>query len=86
MKKTIVVMPVANEEKTMGKVLDDILKLPYENLYVYPVIDSYSKDNTEEIVRNYEKTGRVKCIFYKESTGVVSCYLEGFKQALKDGA
>lgn len=86
MKKTIVVMPVANEEKTMASVLDSILKLPYESLYVYPVIDSYSKDNTEAIIRTYEKTGRVKCIFYKESTGVISCYLEGFRQALKDGA
>lgn len=86
MKKTIIVMPVANEEDTMGSVLDEILALPYDNLYVYPVIDSYSKDRTEEIIRSYESTGRVKCIFYKESRGVISCYLEGYRQALKDGA
>lgn len=86
MKKIIVVMPVANEEESMAQVLDEILGLPYDNLYVYPIIDSYSKDNTEAIIRDYEKTGRVKCIFYKESKGVVSCYLEGFRQALKDGA
>lgn len=87
MKKTIIVMPVANEEETMGKVLDEILRLPYENLYVYPVIDSYSKDNTEKIIREYEeKTGRVKCVFYKESRGVISCYLYGFRVALEDGA
>lgn len=87
MKKTIIVMPVANEEETMGKVLDEILDLPYENLYVYPVIDSYSKDNTEKIIREYEeKTRRVKCVFYKESRGVISCYLHGFRVALEDGA
>ena len=87
MKKTIIVMPVANEEETMGKVLDEILELPYENLYVYPVIDSYSKDNTEKIIREYEeKTGRVKCVFHKESKGVISCYLHGFRVALEDGA
>lgn len=87
MKKTIIVMPVANEEATMGKVLDDILALPYDNLYIYPVIDGYSKDRTEEIIREREKiSDRVKCIFYKESTGVISCYLEGFRQALADGA
>lgn len=86
-KKIIVVMPVANEEDSMGKVLDDILDLPYENLLIYPVIDNFSKDNTEQIIRNYEsKTGRVKCIFYKESCGVISCYFEGFRQALKDNA
>ena len=70
MKKTIIVMPVANEEATMGKILDEILALPYDNLYIYSVVDGYSKDRTEEIIREKEKTtGRVKCIFYKESTG-----------------
>lgn len=86
MKKTIIVMPVANEEETMAKVIEEILGLPYDNLYLYPVIDSYSKDRTEEIIRSYEHTGKVKCIFYKESRGVISCYLEGFRRALADGA
>lgn len=86
MKKTIIIMPVANEEETMGRVIEEILALPYDNLYLYPVIDNYSKDRTEEIIRSYEDTGRVKCIFYKESRGVISCYLEGFRRALADGA
>lgn len=87
MKKTIIVMPVANEESTMGQILDEILALPYDNLYIYPVIDSYSKDRTEEIIREREKVSdKVKCIFYKESKGVITCYLEGFRQALLDGA
>ena len=86
MKKTIIVMPVANEEATMGSVIEKILALPYDNLCLYPVIDSYSKDRTEEIIRSYESGGRVKCIFYKESRGVISCYLEGYRQALRDGA
>lgn len=86
MKKIIIVMPVANEESTMESVLERILALPYNNLFVYPVIDSYSKDRTESIIRNYENTGRVKCIFNEKSTGVISCYLEGFKRALADGA
>lgn len=87
MKKTIIVMPVANEEESMQGVLDEILALPYDNLYIYPVIDNYSKDRTEEIIRNTAaKTEKVKLIFYKESKGVISCYLEGFRQALKDGA
>lgn len=87
MKKTIIVMPVANEGESMAQVLDEILALPYDNLFVYPIVDNFSKDNTEEIIRDYEKkTGRVKCVFYKESRGVISCYLEGFRQALADGA
>ena len=87
MKKTIIVMPVANEEDTMEAILDEILALPYDNLYIYPVIDSYSKVKTEEIIRKKEMPNdKVKCIFYKESKGVVSCYLEGFRRALQDGA
>ena len=66
MKKTIIVMPVANEEETMGEVIESILNLPYDNLYLYPVIDNYSKDRTEEIIRSYEKTGRVKCLDHSE--------------------
>ena len=87
MKKTIIAMPVANEEDTMEKILDEILALPYDNLYIYPVVDSYSKDRTEEIIRRKEsQSDRVKCIFYQKSRGVISCYLEGFRQALLDGA
>ena len=87
MKKTIIVMPVANEESTMEKVLTEVMKLPYDNLYIYPVIDSYSKDRTEEIIREMEKKyDRIKLIFHKESKGVITCYLHGFKMALKDGA
>lgn len=86
-KKTIIVMPVANEEATMAQVMEEILALPYDNLFLYPVIDSYSKDRTEQIIRDRAaQDDRVKCIFYKESKGVISCYLEGFRQALLDGA
>jgi glycosyltransferase involved in cell wall biosynthesis len=86
MKKTIIVMPVANEQETMKDIIEEVLALPYDNLHLYPVIDYYSKDKTEEIIRSYENTGRVKCIFYKESTGVISCYMEGYRQAIRDGA
>ena len=86
MEKIIIVMPVANEQDTMGQIIEEIMALPYDNLHLYPVIDSYSKDKTEEIIRSYECTGRVKCVFYEKSTGVISCYMEGYRQALQDGA
>lgn len=88
MKKTIIVMPVANEEDTMQKTIDEIMALPYDNLYLYPVVDAFSKDKTEQIIRNSEQvySGRVKCLFYKESQGAVSCYFYGFKTAIEDGA
>ncbi|MBQ6588836.1 MAG: glycosyltransferase [Butyrivibrio sp.] len=86
-KKTIIVMPVANEAATMAQVIDEIMALPYENLYYYPVIDDYSKDDTEKIIREKaENNPKIKLIYYKESKGVISCYLEGYRQALLDGA
>lgn len=87
MKKTIIVMPVANEESTMEAILTEVMELPYDNLYIYPVIDSYSKDRTEEIIHEMEKRyDRIKLIFHKESKGVITCYLYGFQMALRDGA
>ena len=81
-------MPVANEGDSMRDVLEEILAFPYDNLYIYPVIDTFSHDNTEQIIEEEEKKsgGRVHKIFYEKSHGVISCYLEGFRQALKDGA
>ncbi len=87
MQKTIIVMPVANEEGSIGGVLEKIMNLPYDNLYVYPVMDGFSKDGTERIIHEMEqKYDRIRLIFHKESRGVVSCYLYGFKMALADGA
>ena len=80
-------MPVANEEKTIEGVLNEILGLPYDDLHIYPVMDSYSKDKTQSIIeRLAAENPRIKLIFHKESRGVVSCYLYGFKKALEDGA
>lgn len=84
MKKTIIVMPVANEEDSIANVISEIRSL-YKGVYLYIIMDSYSKDKTEEIARSFEDEF-VKVIFYKESKGVVSCYLEGFRRALADGA
>ena len=88
MEKTIIVMPVANEETTMEQVLEEILRLPYESLYLYVVMDDYSRDRTADIVKAYEKRtkGKIRYIYHSKSYGVISCYLEGFRQALVDGA
>lgn len=80
-------MPVANEESSIGGVLEEIRDLPYDNLFVYPVMDAFSKDGTEQIIREIEeRDNRVHLVFHEKSRGVVSCYLYGFKMALADGA
>lgn len=85
--KTVVVMPVANEEATMENIIKEIIALSYD-LFLYVVMDSYSKDRTADIVKEYEEktNGRVRYIFHAKSNGVISCYLEGFRCALRDGA
>lgn len=72
----------------MNQVLDEFLKLPYESLYLYIIMDDFSKDRTSDIVKEYEKrtNGIIHYIYYEKSYGVISCYLEGFRQALIDGA
>ncbi len=87
-KKTIVVMPVANEEKTIGRVLNELIDLDIMNLRVFIVMDNYSKDNTQEIVEQYERKtdGKIHLLFHEKSKGVVSCYLYGFQKALEDEA
>ncbi len=85
--KTIIVMPVANEADTMEQVIDEIFSQGFQNLYYYPVIDNFSKDDTEKIIRKKAQSNdHIKLIFYKQSRGVISCYLEGYRQALADGA
>jgi len=81
-------MPVANEEATIRRFLNDLLeelsRLDYP-FTVYAIMDSFSKDKTFDIVKEVaEKDPRITLLFYGESTGVVSCYLKGFKLALED--
>ena len=89
MKKVGISMPVANEEATIVGFLEELTEklsqLPY-SCTIYVVMDNFSKDATISIVNNFaEKNGQVRLLFYGESTGAVSCYLEGFKAALADG-
>lgn len=89
MKKVAICMPVANEQDTIKDFLTGLLgqvdSLDY-SFSVYVVMDSFSKDNTFGIVKELSaRDERIKPIFYERSTGVVSSYLKGFKDALSDG-
>jgi dolichol-phosphate mannosyltransferase len=88
-KKVGISMPVANEEETIRGFLDDLLRetSPLEYSFtVYIIMDNFSRDNTLDIVKEMEeKDPRIRLVFFEGSTGVVSCYLKGFKCALEDG-
>jgi dolichol-phosphate mannosyltransferase len=83
-----VVTPVANEENSIAKTIHDVFALRYPTLTFCPVIDRFSKDRTFEILKDRKKYygERLQIVYYKQSTGVASCYLYGFNYALKCGA
>lgn len=87
MSKYSVVMPAANEEKTIMNTIEGIMGYEERPLHLYIVMDDYSKDSTEELIRKAMKIyDRLHLVFYKESKGVATCYLYGFKVALDEGA
>jgi len=89
MKKVGICMPVANEETTIRPFLDDLLRnldgFPYDPT-VYVIMDNFSRDGTQAVVEALAaRDPRIRLIFFPGSTGVVSCYLHGFKVALDEG-
>jgi dolichol-phosphate mannosyltransferase len=86
--KIFIVMPVGNEEETMADTLDRIMALGIDDIVVTPVIDSFSKDRTREIIKSMESKypGRIMLIENNVKTGLVQSYLFGFKNALSNGA
>lgn len=89
-KKVGISMPVANEEASIGLFLDGLLRessaLGEFEFKVYVVMDGYSKDKTAEIAGAISKQNpAIELVYFGESTGVVSCYIEGFRRALAAG-
>jgi cellulose synthase/poly-beta-1,6-N-acetylglucosamine synthase-like glycosyltransferase len=61
-------VPACNEEKTLGKTVDSLLKLDYQkNRLEIIIVDDGSKDSTLKVARSYEKYG-VK-VFTKPNGG-----------------
>jgi glycosyltransferase involved in cell wall biosynthesis len=87
MTKSGFVIPVANEEKTIGAFLDSVCSAmaSHENFVLYLIMDNYSKDGTKGIVEERaDRDQRVRLVWFPESTGPVSCRLKGFKVALEE--
>lgn len=87
MSKYAIVMPAANEELTIRSTIEQVMSYEERPMHLYIVMDSYSKDATEDIIREAMKEyDRLHLVFYKESRGVATCYLYGFKVAIDEGA
>lgn len=82
-----IIIPTFNEAENLPTLFSALLSLPLENLKVL-VVDDNSPDGTgqlaDELSGNYP--GRVKVIHRAGKLGLRSAYLEGFRQALEDGA
>jgi dolichol-phosphate mannosyltransferase len=87
MKHTVIVTPLANEEATIERQIRQIAALRIPRLEALYVMDDYSKDASRAII---ERCARefpwVYLEYFRESTGVVSCYLRGLQAALSLGA
>ena len=72
-----VVIPAYNEEKNIGKTIEDIL--PYTGDIV--VINDGSKDKTKQVIEKYP----VKLIHRNKNLGLAKTVAEGFRYLLKNG-
>lgn len=88
--KIAIIIPAHNEEKRIGRTLEayssyfESIKKAEEIEYNLLVVINNTKDNTEEIVRRFEKkSAHISHITLKKG-GKGYAVIEGFKEALKD--
>ncbi len=88
--KISITIPAYNEEERIGKTLEAystyFSKIPRSELKSYEllIVINNTKDNTQEVVKSYQKKNKnIKYLNFKQG-GKGFAVLEGFKHALKD--
>jgi glycosyltransferase involved in cell wall biosynthesis len=79
MKKICVVIPARNEEKTIGKVIKRIPRLPFFSVSCMVVIDNDTTDNTASIAT----TAGARVINTGSRKGLAEAFRTGLKEAVK---
>lgn len=77
--KLSIIVPVFNEEKTLPKVLDNLVSLPIEKEII--VVDDKSIDSSAEIIRKYAEKGQIVPVFKDKNEGKGSALRAGFSKA-----
>jgi dolichol-phosphate mannosyltransferase len=83
-----VVIPLANEEKELPEFAEALRSVMDEagGGSIYFIIDQVSTDRTLEICKDLEmQDARYKAKWIPKNRNVVDAYINGFKEALKDG-
>lgn len=86
--KVIVVVPTYNEAENLPKLLTALFGLQIEGLNVL-IVDDNSPDKTGEMAEQLaleDYPGRLQVIHRPGKMGLGTAYLQGFRQALKQGA
>ena len=82
-KKVIICMSTYNGEKYLAEQIESLLNQTYKNIEIY-VRDDGSKDNTIQILKEYEKQGKIHFIEGK-NVGVVQSFYDCLKEAYDKG-
>lgn len=78
-----VVIPLANEEETVEKLLAEILEYLLPMDAIYCVFDNVCKDSSLKLVEKYSLADpRVVAVWAPENRCVVDAYFAGYKEAL----
>jgi dolichol-phosphate mannosyltransferase len=81
--KTLVIVPVYNERKNVGIVINDILELKEFSVLV---VDDASPDGSAQVVKDIiSKNNNVFLIERPKKLGIGTAYVTGFKWGLKKG-
>jgi glycosyltransferase involved in cell wall biosynthesis len=79
--KVSVIVPTYNREKTISRTIDSVLEQTYKNFELI-IVDDASTDNTESIVKNYQKQYKeIIYIKYNQNKGANFARNLGIKKA-----
>ena len=81
-----VVVPLANEEKTIGEFLNRVLVHLLEGDCVYCVLDNMCRDRTRDLIGEYAaRDPRVVLVWAPQNRCVVDAYFAGYRAAFGGG-
>lgn len=82
-----IVIPVYNEEKNIGPLLEEVLQVgdSLNTEYEVIVIDDGSNDGSVEVIESYaQKDKKIKAVFFKSNSGQTAAIAAGFSLATGD--